>query len=100
MTLELEKTERGFSITNFKDYYGAKCSLQESSLVDPECIWFGIDNAEPMIMTSKVVEGGTGWVKYPLHPDVHIGTRMHLTREQVKDLLPILIKFVETGELK
>lgn len=29
----------------------------------------------------------------------NIFSRMHLTREQVKDLLPILQRFVETGEI-
>ena len=64
-----------------------------------DAIWFGIDDPEPQILASKIIEGGTGWAKYPLPEDVHISARMHLSREQVKTLLPILQKFVETGDL-
>lgn len=95
----LTKTERGFSIANFIDRYGEKCSLQKSSLATEDCIWFGLDDATPQIMASKIIDGGTGWAKYPLPDDVHIGTRMHLTQDMVKMLLPYLQKFAETGEL-
>lgn len=40
-----------------------------------------------------------GWVKYPIPDCVSINTRMHLNREQVKELLPILQKFVDTGDI-
>jgi hypothetical protein len=40
-----------------------------------------------------------GWVPYSLPPEVHLTTRMHLTQEQVRALLPHLIKFAEDGEL-
>jgi len=51
-------------------------------------------------MASKVMKNGIGWVKYPIPEDVQINTRMHLSREQVKAILPILIKFVATGEIE
>jgi hypothetical protein len=41
----------------------------------------------------------TGWVPYPLPDCVQISTRMHLTRAQVKKLLPVLQQFVETGDI-
>lgn len=97
--MKIEKTGRGFSIIKFIDRYGKKCSLQKSSLATEDAIWFGIDEAEPMIMASKIIDGGTGWAKYPLPVDVEIPTRMHLTIEQVKELLPVLQKFVDTGEI-
>lgn len=93
------KTHRGFVIIEFIDRYNTKCSLQKSSLAFEEAIWFGVDDPDPKIMASKVQEGGTGWVKYPIPDDVLISTRMHLSQEQVKELLPHLIKFVETGEI-
>ncbi len=43
--------------------------------------------------------GGTGWANVPMHPDVFISGRMHLTIDQVKTLIPILEKFIETGEI-
>jgi len=68
--MEVKLTDRGFQIINFIDRYDAECSLQKSSLATEDAIWFGCD-----------------------------GDRMHLTREQVSELLPYLISFVETGEL-
>jgi len=50
-------------------------------------------------MASKTEKGGTGWVDYAIPEDVFLTTRMHLTREQVKMLIPILQKFVDTGEI-
>jgi len=97
-SLEQEVTERGFGIWKFKDKYDHECSLQDSSLAMESCIWFGINDPNPQIMASKVQEGGTGWVKYPIPDDVHITTRMHLSQNQVKALLPILTYFAETGE--
>lgn len=66
----LSKTNRGFDISEFKDLYGFDCSLQKSSLASQDCIWLGVNE-----------------------------NRMHLTQEMVRDLLPYLHKFVETGEL-
>jgi hypothetical protein len=97
--MKKEKTNRGFELIEFADLYDNKCSLQKSSLATEDAIWFGVDDPDPKIMASKVQEGGTGWVKYPIPDDVLIKTRMHLTQKQVKKLLPHLIKFVETGEI-
>jgi hypothetical protein len=97
-TLKKDTTSRGFGLWTFKDKYGAECSLQDSSLANESAIWFGIDNADPKIMASKTAAGGVGWVPYEIPDDVHLTTRMHLTQEQVKALLPILQYFAETGE--
>lgn len=91
-------TDRGFNLYEFKDTYGESCSLQESSSINAR-IWLGINDPMPQIMASKVQEGGVGWVNYPLHPDVSISSRMHLSQEQVKALLPLLQEFAETGRL-
>lgn len=66
---------RGFSRYEFADLYGVASSLQKSSLATEDAIWLGVDE----------VDGKPA--------------RMHLTRKQVKDLLPILTKFVKTGEI-
>jgi hypothetical protein len=99
MKLKTNKTHRGFDNIEFTDYYGEKCSIQKSSIGDKDAIWMGVDDANPRIMASKVVKNGTGWVKYPISDDVLLTTRMHLTKKQVEQLLPILIKFIETGEI-
>ena len=76
-TLKKDKTSRGFGYYEFNDKYGQKCSLQDSSLATEPAIWFGVD------VNLKGEE---------------IGERMHLTQEQVKALLPVLIYFADTGE--
>lgn len=99
MRLKKSKTNRGFPLIEFVDLYDNKCSIQKSSLAMDDAIWFGIDDAKPQIMASKVTPGGTGWVPYPIPEDVLLTTRMHLTRQQVKKLLPVLQRFVETGDI-
>lgn len=70
-------TPRGFCFIGFTDLYGSECSVQESSLAGIEAIWFGVD---------KDFETGKGY-------------RMHLSREQVRELIPILEMFVYEGIL-
>ncbi|MCK9198989.1 MAG: hypothetical protein M0P49_05245 [Bacilli bacterium] len=99
MNLIESVTNRGFKVIEFIDRYDRRCNIQKSSLGTEDAIWFGIEAAEPKILASKVMKGGTGWVDYLIHEDVVITTRMHLTVNQVRALLPILQKFVDTGKL-
>lgn len=98
-------TSRGFGKLVFEDFYGAQCSLQESSLATEAAIWLGIDDANPLVLASQASRLGvetnetTGWVPYPIPDEVLISTRMHLTQDQVKALLPILEHFAEYGEV-
>lgn len=104
--MEKSKTTRGFDIIKFKDWYGENCSVQKSSLFEEDCIWLGINDANPQIMASQAklfgveTEETTGWVSYPVPKEVLMTTRMHLNRNQVSKLLPILQKFVDTGEIE
>lgn len=93
--LRMTKTGRGFAIGKFEDYYGHECSLQKSSLADVDCVWLGVNDPNAKIQPGD----GTGWHPYPLPDNVQVTTRMHLSREQVKALLPALRHFVRTGEL-
>jgi len=103
--MEKQKTHRGFDYSEFSDLYGAKCSIQKSSLATDDAVWFGIDNADPQVLASRAASHGvsttkqTGWVPYPIPEDVNLTTRMHLNRDQVAELLPVLQKFVDTGEI-
>jgi len=105
MDIKNRKTARGFSVCEFEDRYGAVCTIQMSSLAEEEAIWFGPNKANPIIMASQAAAHGvetqelTGWVPYPIPEAVSLTTRMHLTRDQVESLLPILQHFVDTGEL-
>ena len=99
------KTNRGFNKIEFVDRYGEPCNIQKSSLMGEDAIWFGTADACPQIMASEALAAGvdttetTGWVPYPIPKNVLLTTRMHLTRELVAELLPILQRFVDTGEI-
>lgn len=109
MELKYGFTKRRFPYVTFKDRYDAECSIQLSSLATDNAIWFGVDNANPQIMAwdahrlglehllSDGPERLHGWVAYPIIEEVLFTTRMHLTQEQVKALLPILQFFAEHG---
>ncbi len=107
--VEIGKTQRGFSLGEFEDQYGNKCSIQKSSIATRDCIWLGIDDPGPQIMSSDAIRLGlrertyderdNGWVPYDIPKEVQVSTRMHLSREDVKKLLPLLQKFAETGSL-
>lgn len=105
--MEINRNARGFSYTEFTDLYGKKCSIQNSSLSTQDAIWFGIDDASPQIMSRDAIKLGlrqetfderdNGWVNFEVPKEVLMHTRMHLSREQVVELLPVLQQFVETG---
>lgn len=94
--MELNDTARGFAIGKFTDAYGQECSLQKSSKIG-DYIWLGVDSPK-LVVFEDDSKGRYIQTKLPKNWDVH--SRMHLSREQVKELLPALIKFAETGELK
>jgi hypothetical protein len=104
-TFRRTKTARGFALRRFDDHYGVPCSIQKSSLAFKDAIWFGVDDAQPKIMAREAASVGvqteqyTGWIAYPIPKAVQLHTRMHLTRAQVKKLLPVLQQFVETGDI-
>lgn len=67
------RTERGFELIEFKDLYNKECSLQQSSLAiywDPgtSAVWLGVGE-----------------------------DRMHLGEEQVKSLITVLQRWLDTG---
>jgi hypothetical protein len=99
INMKKSKTCRGFNLIEFEDIYGAKCSIQESSLATAHAIWFGIDDADPQIMASKIKEGGTGWVPYKIPKDVFLTTRMHLDKKQVFKIILVLLKFLIKGRI-
>ncbi len=98
-------TARGFRTIEFEDRYNTPCSIQKSSLATEDAIWFGVDDADPQIMAVDAKRLGiptaqtVGWVPYTIPEEVLLSTRMHLTRDQVEELLPLLQHFVDTGEL-
>lgn len=85
MAFKFSKTQRGFSYFTFRDQYGIECSLQKSSLAEPDCVWLGVD------YTGEKIHPVTG---------AQLGHRMHLTRESVQELIQELQVFVDTGKLR
>lgn len=98
------QTHRGFPLVEFSDHYGSPCSLQVSSLSEPDCVWLGVGEAQPKILAQHAAQHGvqtqetTGWVPYPLPEEVLLTTRMHLTRDQVIQLRGSLKCWLETGK--
>lgn len=73
--MKVEYTNRGFEIIYFVDRNNKYCSLQQSSLADYEipgssAIWFGVGDE-----------------------------RMHIDLKTMKEILPHLKKWVQTGSL-
>lgn len=103
-TMNKEITNRGFGLYRFQARRGESCSLQKSSLATEDCIWLGHDNMDMRVFIPYAPQA---W--HPISEDelkqrfnaqdVLTNTRMELTREQVKDLIPILQKFVDTGDI-
>ncbi len=104
MPVESTKTARGFRLDEFTDRYGEKCSLQKSSLASEAAIWFGTEGRVCRM-------GPNGWEEFApeefgqafgnpgLENQVLVKSRMHLTQDMVRELLPALQHFAETGEL-
>lgn len=97
--MEKTITERGFGLIRFQDLYGETCNIQKSSLADEDAIWIGVENANPRFLAKEVRDDLTGWVKYPVPESVLMSTRMHINKEQAKEIMAILQKFVDTGDL-
>lgn len=92
-------TGRGFGFFEFTDSYGAECSIQESSSAEEPKIWLGASE-----IGIKYFIPYQGWKEPNLEElfgtnQIVANNRMHLTRDQVATLLPILEVFVKTGRL-
>jgi hypothetical protein len=106
--MQIKLNNRNFAYAEFEDRYGCKCSIQKSSSIE-DCIWLGVNDADPKIMSSDATRMGlrertfderdNGWVKYEIPEQVVLNTRMHLTQGMAATLIPILRRFVETGEI-
>lgn len=87
-------TPRGFARVDFTDRNGVACSLQESSLATEDAIWLGCNEPDPRHLVS-----GQGWQPVVLPKGTLCNTRMHLTRDQVAQLLPVLQQWLDaTGD--
>jgi hypothetical protein len=89
LDLRYRKSAVGTLRGMFKDCQSQRCSISRSSSAD--AIWLGLAEPQPCFMTDQ------GWIDYPLPEAVQNNARMHLSRNQVAELLPILQLFVDEG---
>lgn len=96
--MEIKPNHRGFNVGNFKDAEGNECYLKESCLSGGPYIRVG---AKEIGLKHFVAYKGWTDVDTSLRMDEHwvANNTMLLTQEMVKNLLPALTKFAETGEL-
>ena len=105
--MQTTKTARGFHRAEFKDGYGVECSIQKSSSATEDCIWLGVNDPTVKVMARTAPEewltpgpeSRNGWVDVPLPVGVNINGRMHLTQQQAAELIVMLQRFVDTGDL-
>lgn len=106
MKIVFKRSQRGFVYGEFRDTYGVKCSIQESSSAESPKIWLGVDDPQAKILASYAPHYGVqtseteGWVPFPIPDAVQLSTRMHLDRSGAKVLIAILEKFVKQGSLE
>lgn len=103
--MKKQKTSRGFAFYEFIESNGKVCSVQKSSAAEKDLIWLGCDKIDIQgfvpyglpeawrSITEEQINDKFG-TKY-----ISVNNRMHLSRETVAELLPILQKFVDTGNI-
>lgn len=108
---KVTRTKRGFEAITFKDYYGASCSLQASSLAlyqkpGVSAVWLGVDDPQPKCLHGDAAALGVktdatcGWVDCPISDKILLTTRMHLDRKQVAALITALQNWLKKGSFK
>lgn len=104
---KVSHTGRGFAISEFTDSYGVKFRIQKSSAASDDYIWLGPSNGSISIQKPKESGYGFDWValdKKALQESLNTTTvlfndNLHLSRKDVRKILPLLERFVETGDL-
>lgn len=90
----------GSKFALFKDLNEQECSLSVSRIETTRAVYFGVDEPEMKIRKRSLTDGSLKNVDFLPPVELKVSSRMLLTQEQVKELLPMLQKFVDTGELR
>lgn len=90
---EVFVTERGFAGVLFQDDSGLRCSLQESSAVEPH-VWLGVAETRVRQLVPQ-----RGWQDVPIPRGSQAATRMHLTIDMARQLIAELQYFVDNGRV-
>ena len=99
MKFSRTKTHRGFALITFQDLYDTPCNIQKSSLAFDDAIWIGCEGRVHQRKKWNKEHTSFDWATWNTPENVSLNTRMHLTRKQVFQLLPILLKFILTGRI-
>lgn len=94
--MEINRNPRGFEYGTFTDLHGKECSIQKSSLATDDAIWLGVHKPKLIVFEN---ENMGKYLITEMPKTFQINSFMHLNKEQVAELIPILQRFVETGEL-
>jgi hypothetical protein len=95
--MTIETNQRGFQFGKFIDRNGEECSIQLSSLATEEAIWLGIDKPKLCVFENDS-HGKYLITEMPKNFDV--SSRMHLTRNDVIELVSVLNNFLKYGTLQ
>ena len=95
--IKLEPNGRGFLSGSFVDSNGSVCSIQKSSKASGDFIWLGVSNPKILITEDEVIGK---YVEVDMPSNWTAKSRMHLSMEQARDLLPMLQKFADSGRLR
>ena len=93
--MKKEYTGRMFGIVYFNDNNGIRCTIQESSSCEKAKIWLGAESADPQYRKP----GTNGWTNVDMPEEYIANNRMHLSKKEVLQILPFLLKFLITGKV-
>lgn len=94
---EIDETPISYKYFQFKDANDRHCSLEESTI--EKRIIFGLEKPEIQIYLEDADTKKKGYAPYPIPDCVDVFSRMYLTQNQVKELIPYLMYFAEYGVL-
>ena len=88
---------RGLKVIEFRDI----CDIEFSIKKCPnELLQININDSEPSILKYDPDDNREEWIDYSIPEDTYVNIKIHLSKEQVKEIIPILCNYAYTGELK
>lgn len=94
--LLFSETAQRLPYIQFKDYWGTKCSLQLSTHLGdkPDFCWLGLEETVMCICDDDMPIRS-----YQPPKGVQTNSRMYLSRDHIRALLPYLKEFADTGHI-
>lgn len=97
--MEIVKNQRGFARGEFKDSVGHNCKIREGGMDTNEGlgVWLGIENPTITIFTDKSM---AHYINIPTPENWNINSMMYLSDKQIRELIPMLKKFLKSGKIQ